>query len=145
MNRSRIKPFLIGRDWKTLIRFSLLTVGVVLVVLGLVVARDMLGIALTAFVPRGISVYLIPAVFILAAANAYYNDGVLVCWLIIFAPLFFAFVNYIGSGIAIGTNPTQIEWILLSASGGLLYAVILGTIAFILGSGSRRAISRITQ
>lgn len=126
-------------------RFLLLTAIAVFVVIGLVAARDLLGMTLTALVPRGVSVYLIPAVFVLAAVNAYYNDGVLVSCLIVFAPLFVAFVNFIGGGIAIGTDPTRIEWILSSASYGLLYAVVLGTVAFILGAGGRRAISRISR
>lgn len=145
METSQIKSLLVGKSRKMMVRFLLLTAGVVLMILGLVIARDYLGVTLTAFVPQGISIYLIPAVFVLAAIYAYYNDGVVISWVIIFTPLFFAFVNYIGSGIAIGNNPTQIEWILSSASGGLLYAIILGTFAFILGAGSRRAIGFITR
>lgn len=79
---------------------------------------------------------LVGAVFVLvfsifSIAQAYQNQGLVVNWILLFAPLFVT----IFSGFAVGLfyYPSLVEWVKLGVTQGGGYALLIGTATFIIG------------
>lgn len=66
-------------------------------------------------------------IFLLALYQAYSNDGLFLCWLLIFAPVLGATLNHVGVGL---TSMSPLIAYSLSVVISLLTAVGLGTVAF---------------
>ena len=87
-----------------------------------------------------IAMALIPIGTFLAVTQADNNQGLLICWILVFVPLFALIAN--GFGVGIFSEPTAAEWIVMGVRIGGSIALVLGTVAFVLGIGSRYAMER---
>lgn len=78
----------------------------------------------------------------IAAIQAYYNDGLLVSWIVVFAPL--ASVGFLiaGSGFSSGSMLSLVGIIGYSVLFATLGALFLGTGGFLLGAGARRVAAK---
>lgn len=87
--------------------------------------------AVTAYV----SLALVPVFTLVAVGAAYRNQGLVVCWLLTFAPLYGAIVGgFVG---LTGDYPTLGEWLLFGVQFGGPMALAVGTAAFFVGFAGR--------
>lgn len=80
-----------------------------------------------------------------AAIQAYYNDGLLVSWLVVFAPIAGFGLGLIGNGLAADGLHTLAGTIGYAVILGTVAAVVLGTSGFLIGAGGRRLVSWISR
>ena len=81
----------------------------------------------------------------LSAIQAYYNDGLLVSWVIVFAPLASVGFLIIGNGIASGSMLSIVGVVGYSVIIGALGALVLGTGGFLLGAAGRRLVATLSR
>lgn len=80
-----------------------------------------------------------------AAVQAYYNDGLLVSWLVVFAPIAGFGVGLLGAGLAAGGLEIVAGAIGYSVILGAGAALVFGTSGFLIGAGGRRLGSRVSR
>lgn len=141
--RIRNTPLLGGRNPMLSRRVSLVTMGVsvVLAVPWLVITSS--GYVIPALGPIGTAPAFTIALVGAAAIQAYYNDGLLVSWLVVFAPVAVFALGVFG----VGPVPAELEQIAGTIGYPVIIggvgALVLGTVGFVLGAGARRIHSRI--
>lgn len=81
------------------------------------------------------SLVLVPVFSLVGVGAAYRNQGLAVCWLLAFAPLYGAIFN--GFAGITGAYPTVGEWFVMGAQFGTVGGLLLGTAAFLLGFAAR--------
>lgn len=139
---------LVGRNPAVSARFAAVAAGSFIVVFGGIMVGEITGMLVDAVWTAvetirnttGVDEASVVAFVLVgfAAANAYHNDGLLVSWVLVFAPLFAAFLTgFMGT---LGVEVTAVEFIGAAAGFALLFAGILGTAGFLLGAVSRRAV-----
>jgi peptidoglycan hydrolase-like protein with peptidoglycan-binding domain len=78
---------------------------------------------------------LVPIFCLIAAYQAYRNQGLTVSIAIVFAPLF-AMISH-GFGVGIFSEPTPLEWFFMGIRIGGGVALVLGTGMFLTGMAAR--------
>ncbi|MFC7156182.1 hypothetical protein ACFQPA_12085 [Halomarina halobia] len=76
---------------------------------------------------------------LLATIQAYYNDGLLISWLLVFLPVFGTALSGVGVGLI---RPTPMKSFGLAIGIALFAALTLGTVGFLLGTAIRRGFKR---
>lgn len=71
-------------------------------------------------------------VFLVAAVHAAQNRGLLICWLLVFLPVFGATLSFVGVGLQ---TPTLGERAVLIVAIPLAAALLLGTAGYLVGRG----------
>lgn len=140
---ARIKraPLLGGRNPDLSRRVSVAAVGASVALAVPWVAVTSSGIVIPALGPIDPAPAFIFALVVSAAVQAYHNDGLLVSWLLVFAPVAVVGLGVFGIGLA-GEDVANIA----GAIGypvilGAVAALVLGTGGFVVGAGARRAIA----
>lgn len=82
----------------------------------------------------------VPIFCLLAAFQAYRNEGLVVSVALVFAPVFGSIAH--GGGIALFGRPTPLESFAMGVRIGGGVAVVLGTVSFIVGIVARRVVGR---
>lgn len=80
-----------------------------------------------------------------SAIQAYYNDGLLVSWVVVFAPLASIGFLIIGTGIASGSMLSLVGIIGYAMIIAIIGALVLGTGGFLIGSGMRRVVATVAR
>lgn len=77
---------------------------------------------------------------VLAAGNAYWNEGLLISWLLVFLPI--CSLSFYGIGVALrtGTWSTAVGGILFGLLVGVIGALTIGSVGHLIGIGGRRMI-----
>ena len=86
----------------------------------------------------GVEGYVVPLV-VLVAVQANSNDGLVLSWALAFAAVSGAILNYMGIGLT-GAPPELPELLGFAIVGGLIGAVVLGTLGFVIGVTTRRIV-----
>jgi hypothetical protein len=81
----------------------------------------------------------------IAAIQAYYNDGLLVSWVVVFAPLASVGFLSIGTGLAGGSMLSVVGIVGYSVIIGTVGALVLGTGGFLLGASGRRVVATLSR
>jgi hypothetical protein len=81
----------------------------------------------------------------IAAIQAYYNDGLLVSWVVVFAPLASVGFLSIGTGLAGGSMLSVVGIVGYSVIIGTVGALVLGTGGFLLGASGRRVVAKLSR
>lgn len=74
---------------------------------------------------------------LLITVQAYFNEGIVISWMLAFVTVSGLVLNYGGVGI-IGSGPGLLELVGLAIVGGAIAAVSLGTLGFGIGMALRR-------
>jgi DNA-binding transcriptional ArsR family regulator len=81
----------------------------------------------------------------IAAIQAYYNDGLLVSWVVVFAPLASVGFLSIGTALAGGSMLSVVGIVGYSVIIGTVGALVLGTGGFLLGASGRRVVAKLSR
>ncbi|SEO79782.1 hypothetical protein SAMN04487948_105200 [Halogranum amylolyticum] len=86
------------------------------------------------------SLVLVPLLSLVGVGAAYRSQGLAVCWLLAFTPLYGAIFN--GFAGITGAYPTVGEWFVMGVQFGAVGGLLLGTTAFLLGFAARLVADR---
>jgi hypothetical protein len=82
-----------------------------------------------------VAMVLVPIFALLAIYHTYQNQGLVVSWVLLFVPLFVMIIH--GFGVGLFSEPTLVEWFRMGVLMGGGYALVVGTIAFLIGFAVR--------
>lgn len=128
------ETFLIGQDRNVSTTFLELAIGLGLLGMMSALVGHYVTTPLLAVGGR-ISMILVPIFCLLAAYQGYRNQGLVVSFALVFAPLFTMIAH--GFGVGIFSEPTPLEWLLMGVRVGGSIALALGTLMFLIGIGAR--------
>lgn len=138
-------PLLGGRDRALSRRAAILTVGGSVALAVVWLGLRSFEIVIPAVGPIGPAPAFGLALIGAAAIQAYYNDGLVISWLIVFVPIAVFGLGIVGIGLA-GEGLDRIAGIIgYPVLIGIVGALVLGTGGFVLGAGLRRVVSQLSR